>query len=130
MDIYAAVTDRITAQREQGILYGYLEYEGAKLVHQEGDRAFYRPATDEVVHPMRKQYISTLEYYSTVFHELTHSTGHAKRLHRLAAIAHFGNEEYSKEELVVEIGAATLANHVSLEPPTASATARSTSRTG
>lgn len=86
-----------------------------KLLHQEGDRAFYRPSTDEVVLPIRKQFMSTAEYYSTVFHELTHSTGHASRLNRLTQAAFFGSEDYSKEELVAEIGAAALVNHVGLE---------------
>ena len=62
-----------------------------------------------------KQFISTAEYYSTIFHELTHSTGHSRRLNRLDRTAHFGSEEYSKEELVAEIGAATLVNHAGLE---------------
>jgi len=104
-----------TLAAAQDIIYDYLEREGVKLVHQEGDHAFYRPSSDEVVLPIRKQFVSTAEYYSTVFHELTHSTGHEKRLHRLATTAHFGSEEYSKEELVAEIGAATLVNHVGLE---------------
>ena len=86
-----------------------------KLLHQEGDKAFYRPSTDEVVLPIRKQFMSTAEYYSTVFHELTHSTGHASRLNRLTQAAFFGSEDYSKEELVAEIGAAALVNHVGLE---------------
>jgi len=104
-----------TLAAAQDIIYDYLGREGVKLSHEEGDRAFYRPATDEVVLPMRKQFISMAEYYSTVFHELTHSTGHEKRLHRIATTAHFGSEEYSKEELVAEIGAAALVNHVGLE---------------
>ena len=99
----------------QEIIYDYLSREGVKLSHEEGDRAFYRPATDEVVLPIRKQFISTAEYYSTVFHELTHSTGHAKRLNRLSKPSFFGTEDYSKEELVAEIGAATLVNHVGIE---------------
>ena len=102
----------------QEIIYDYLSREGVKLSHQEGDRAFYRPATDEVVLPIRKQFVSTAEYYSTVFHELTHSTGHAKRLNRLSKPSFFGTEDYSKEELVAEIGAATLVNHVGLETST------------
>ena len=57
----------------------------------------------------------TAEYYSTVFHELTHSTGHPSRLTRLTRPSFFGTEDYSKEELVAEIGAATLVNHVGLE---------------
>ena len=99
----------------QEIIYDYLSREGVKLLHEEGDRAFYRPYTDEVVLPIRKQFVSTAEYYSTVFHELTHSTGHAKRLNRLSKPSFFGTEDYSKEELVAEIGAATLVNHVGLE---------------
>ena len=49
------------------------------------------------------------------FHELTHSTGHSKRLNRLSETAFFGSEAYSKEELIAEIGAAALVNHVGLE---------------
>ena len=102
----------------QEIIYDYLSREGVKLSHEEGDRAFYRPSTDEVVLPVRKQFMSTAEYYSTVFHELTHSTGHTKRLNRLSKPSFFGTEDYSKEELVAEIGAATLVNHVGLETST------------
>lgn len=104
-----------TLEAAQEIIYDYLSREGVKLSHSEGDRAFYRPSTDEVVLPIRKQFVSTAEYYSTVFHELTHSTGHAKRLNRLNHAAFFGTEDYSKEELVAEIGAAALVNHVGLE---------------
>lgn len=97
------------------IITDYLTRSGVKLEHQPGDRAFYRPSTDTVVLPQMEQFSELAEYYSTAFHELTHSTGHASRLNRLTATAHFGNEEYSKEELVAEIGAAALVNHVGLE---------------
>ena len=107
-----------TLEAAQEVIYDYLSREGVKLTHSEGDRAFYRPATDEVVLPIRKQFVSTAEYYSTVFHELTHSTGHEKRLNRLSKPSFFGTEDYSKEELVAEIGAATLVNHVGLETST------------
>ena len=99
----------------QEIIYDYLSREGVKLSHMEGDKAFYRPSTDEVVLPIRKQFVSTAEYYSTVFHELTHSTGHISRLNRLSKPTFFGTEDYSKEELVAEIGASALVNHVGLE---------------
>ena len=102
-------------EEAQEIIYDYLGREGVKLTHTEGDRAFYKPSTDEVVLPIRKQFMSTAEYYSTVFHELTHSTGHASRLNRLTSPAFFGSEAYSKEELVAEIGASALVNHVGLE---------------
>ena len=67
---------------------------------------------------LRKQFPDTAEYYSTLFHEATHSTGHPKRLDRLpkdAIAAHFGSEEYSKEELVAEIGAASILNVLGIE---------------
>ena len=104
-----------TVEHAQDIIYDYLGREAVKLNHQEGDRAFYRPATDEIVLPLRKQFVSTAEYYGTVFHELVHSTGHPSRLNRLNHAAFFGTEEYSKEELVAEISAAALINHYGLE---------------
>lgn len=55
------------------------------------------------------------EYYSTAFHELTHSTGHSSRLDRISRRAFFGSDEYSREELVAEIGAAALLNHCGIE---------------
>ena len=97
------------------IIADYLTRSGVKLEHLPGDRAFYRPSTDTVVLPEIEQFSELAEYYSTAFHELTHSTGHVSRLNRITATAHFGNEEYSKEELVAEIGAAALVNHVGLE---------------
>ena len=107
-----------TVETAQEIIYDYLEREGVKLTHSEGDRAFYRPSTDEILLPLRKQFVSTAEYYGTVFHELTHSTGHPSRLNRLDKVAAFGSDVYSKEELVAEIGAAALVNHCGLESPT------------
>ena len=99
----------------QAIIDDYLLREKVSLSHQEGDRAFYRPSADEIVLPLMKQFRSTAEYYSTAFHEITHSTGHEKRLNRLEKIAFFGSDAYSKEELVAEIGAAALVNHAGLE---------------
>ena len=93
----------------------YLFRSGVKLIHQSGDRAYYQPAFDRVVLPCMEQFKETAEYYSTAFHELTHSTGHQSRLNRLDRTAFFGTEAYSKEELVAEIGAAALVNHAGLE---------------
>ena len=62
-----------------------------------------------------EQFTSTAAYYSTAFHELTHSTGNEKRLNRLNHAVCFGTEDYSKEELIAEIGAAALVNHAGLE---------------
>lgn len=81
------------------------------------NRAYYSLTRDEVVLPMLTQYDEPAEYYSTTFHELTHSTIPASRCDRKAenAQAFFGNTEYSREELVAEIGSAMLCNRVGIE---------------
>jgi len=102
-------------QTAERIICDYLKASGVKMEHQEGDRAFYRPSTDSITLPHMAQFSATAEYYSTAFHELTHSTGHAKRLNRLDSTAYFGSEAYSKEELIAEIGASALVNVAGLE---------------
>ena len=97
------------------IIADYLQRSGVKLIHQQGDRAFYRPSTDTVTLPLMTQFAETAEYYSTLAHECIHSTGHHSRLDRLSKTAFFGSEAYSKEELIAEIGAAALVNHTGLE---------------
>ena len=83
--------------------------DGPEIVHQ-GDRACYSPGLDVVYLPAREAFESAHGYYSTAFHELTHSTGHPTRLARATLMeAHgFGDPSYSKEELVAEMGAAML----------------------
>ncbi len=97
------------------IIHDYLTREGVSLHHENGNRAFYRPSTDSITLPYMAQFAATAEYYSTAFHEMVHSTGHASRLDRLTDTVHFGSETYSKEELIAEIGAAALVNRAGLE---------------
>ena len=99
----------------EAIITEYVQREGVTLEHREGGEAFYQPAADRIVLPMMKQFTETAEYYGTAFHEMVHSTGHMKRLARLDTTANFGSEQYSKEELVAEIGSAALVNHAGLE---------------
>jgi antirestriction protein ArdC len=82
--------------------------------------AFFRPATDTVNMPKIETFDSSEEYYSTLFHELTHSTGHETRLNRRGSDVprHFGDKEYSKEELIAEMGAAFLCGHCQIENKT------------
>jgi antirestriction protein ArdC len=70
-------------------------------------RAYYRPSTDSVHMPVRSRFVDAPHYYSTLFHELIHSTGHESLLNRTFG-NRFGDELYSKEELVAEMGAAFL----------------------
>lgn len=98
----------------ENIISDYLASSGVLLHHEAGDRAFYRPSTDSITLPLVEQFKATSEYYSTAFHEMVHSTGHESRLDRLEKTG-FGSEAYSKEELIAEIGAATLVSHANLE---------------
>ena len=107
--------DLATDSAADAIIADYLTRSGVGLEHRQGDEAYYSPAADRVVLPLREQFRDMAEYYSTAFHELTHSTGHSSRLDRISSRAFFGNEEYSREELVAEIGAAALLNHVGIE---------------
>ncbi len=74
-------------------------------------KAYFCPLTDEISIPALTDYHKPEEFYSTMFHEMIHSTGHKSRLNRAGIstnAAAFGSETYSKEELVAEIGAAML----------------------
>lgn len=86
-----------------------------------GNRAFYAPAMDTVQLPKREQFVSADAYYSTAFHELTHSTGHESRLNRteVAGATHsFGSDTYAREELVAELGAAMVGAKAGIAPQT------------
>jgi len=87
---------------------------------EQSDRAWYRPSCDTVGMPVRDSFHSAEEYYSTLFHELTHSTGHASRVGRegIEKLERFGSESYSKEELVAELGAAMLSGVCGIAPAT------------
>jgi antirestriction protein ArdC len=89
-------------------------------VMQQSDRAWYRPSRDSVGMPSRSLFHSSEEYYSTLFHELTHSTGHSSRIGRegIEQLNTFGSESYSKEELVAEMGAAMLCGVTGISPAT------------
>lgn len=93
----------------------YLQREHIALNLVKGDRAYYKPATDSITIPLPEQFADSNEYYSTLFHEMTHSTGHENRLNRLSKVAAFGNEDYSTEELVAEIGSASIMATLGLE---------------
>lgn len=99
----------------EAVVKDYIDRSGVRLTVTESDKAYYQPSTDTVVVPQLSQYQRVEEFYSTEFHELVHSTGHHSRLNRIADVAAFGSHEYSKEELVAELGSAFLVNHCGLE---------------
>ncbi len=87
------------------------------LHHDEADRCYYvsNPPnyTKDEIHLVEiKQFKEINEYYSTLFHEITHSTKNPKRLGR-------GKDnkklDYANEELVAEMGAMIICEELGLE---------------
>lgn len=83
-----------------------------------GGRAYYSPSRDAVCIPEMGTFHTPEGYYATLFHELTHSTGHVSRLARDGVTEghRFGDADYSKEELVAELGAAFLCAETGINP--------------
>jgi antirestriction protein ArdC len=82
-------------------------------------RACYSPQADNIGMPAREMFDASESYYSVLFHEATHSTGHESRLDRdTVRDSAFGTHDYSKEELVAEMGAAFLCGHAGIDGAT------------
>lgn len=83
----------------------YMAQQGIELQHGNVDSCFYSPANDIINMVPRDKFKPTKEstaeqnYYSTLLHEMVHSTGHESRLDRLSQF------DYAFEELVAEMGA-------------------------
>lgn len=105
----------------EAIRADYVKRSGVKYDEQLSNRAYYSPAWDCVVVPHRKQFEDSAEFYSTVFHELGHSTGAPKRLNRFKINdkdAAFGSQSYSREELVAELTACSILANTGVETKT------------
>lgn len=85
-----------------------------------GNKACYYPGKDSVQMPKFQDFDESEKYYSVLFHELGHSTGHVSRLARkeVQVCSRFGSEDYSKEELVAEMTAAFLCGESGILPAT------------
>ena len=89
----------------------------APRIQHEQPKAYYVPSMDYVNMPKPESFKSAEDYYSVLFHELTHSTGHASRLNRKGINVNngFGSSDYGKEELIAEMGAAFLCGCTGIE---------------
>jgi antirestriction protein ArdC len=83
-------------------------------------KAYYVPLYDYINMPRKGLFHSDAEYYSALFHELGHSTGHMSRLARKSVMesTYFGSHDYSKEELVAEMTAAFLCGECGIDSKT------------
>jgi len=83
--------------------------------HSAEGGAYYSPAGDFINMPHRELFVATSTssatecYYSTLLHESAHCTGHKSRLNRLELKNKKG---YAFEELIAELSAAFLCNHL------------------
>lgn len=94
-------------------------YAGSPAIsHDGGQQAFYNPLVDSVHMPDKTRFATVEEYYSTLFHELSHSTGHKTRLDRADGMkpVAYASTDYGKEELVAEMSAAFLCGHAGIHP--------------
>ncbi len=77
---------------------------------------FYLPLSDSINVPPKENFKSLEDYYVTLFHECCHATGHEKRLDRgLQKPTGFASKDYSKEELIAELGACFLSGITGIE---------------
>lgn len=106
-------------QKADQLLNDYWTRENITIEHKAGNDAYYSPSRDLIRLPLFEQFTDANEYYSTAFHESVHSTMKESRCNRAddrkGKLVAFGSEEYSKEELVAEIGSASLMNIIGIE---------------
>lgn len=103
-------------EQAENLISAYLEREKVVMSHG-GDMAYFNTLTDNIVVPQREAFITARDYYLTAFHEITHSTGVKKRLNReMGGRTFFGpTENYGREELVAEMGAAFAVTQCGIE---------------
>lgn len=108
------IADNKPIEQAEAAANDYLTRSGVTLRHYEQNESYYTTAGDEIILPHMNQFKNAESYYATLFHELGHSTGHESRLNRDLS-GSFGDDKYSKEELVAEITSAVLCNHFGID---------------
>lgn len=111
------ISDLEPIEEAEKIKLDYMNREHLQIRETISDKAFYLPTADYIQVPCKEQYQNIEEFYSTLFHEIVHSTGHKSRLDRkdIKDCLYKGDENYSKEELTAELGSAFLINMLDIE---------------
>lgn len=106
-------------ENAEQLLINYVTRESIRLEHTVSNEAYYSPIRDLIHLPLKEQFVNIEEYYSTAFHEATHSTMKETRCNRESdrkgKLVAFGSDEYTKEELIAEIGSANILNRLGIE---------------
>lgn len=87
---------------------------GVKLVRG-GQQAFYQRVFDQITVPSELSFTSHKGELSVLLHELSHATGHEKRLNRFSSISKRDEKDYAKEELVAEISTLLLKKELGID---------------
>jgi antirestriction protein ArdC len=112
---YATVAPQIDPVKRIEAADRFFANTGADIRHG-GNQAYYAPEVDYVQMPPFESFRDAESYSSTLAHEMTHWTKHPTRLNRDFGRKKFGDEGYSREELVAEIGAAFLCCDLGITP--------------
>ncbi|WP_277935600.1 zincin-like metallopeptidase domain-containing protein [Parablautia muri] len=106
-------------EKAKSILHDYWSKENITVEHTASNDAYYPPSRDLIHLPLFEQFEDANEYYSTAFHESVHSAMKESRCNRAedrkGKLVAFGSDDYSKKELVAEIGSANLMNILGIE---------------
>jgi antirestriction protein ArdC len=96
-----------------------------KIEHSDEGRCYYNKTSDFIHMTNKENFLSnedstpTINYYSTLFHELIHATGHFTRLNRFkdndAKFKDDKQQSYAFEELIAETGSVLLSQHFGIE---------------
>lgn len=103
----AARTDSIKPLAAAEAMVDGMKRTGLKLMHG-FNSASYSVQDDIIRMPESHRFFEDEGYWSVLLHECIHATGSHKRLQRLIPTARFGSQEYAKEEIAAELGAAML----------------------
>lgn len=112
--------DNQTIEKAEKIVTDYFSRKSAPSLKEKKGVPCYIPKFDIVCMPNISDFTNSELYYSTVFHEMVHSTGHKDRLNREGVTGEisFGSKTYSNEELIAEIGASILSAHANIDNET------------
>lgn len=94
-------------ENSENFVYNIIKKGNLNLRYSINEIAFYSPGSDFVMLPKKQYFISASKYYSTLFHEILHWTGHESRLNRNLK-GHDDKVSYSFEELIAEMGSMLL----------------------
>lgn len=93
----------------------FFRHTGATILTR-GSQPCYSQAADHILMPPIEAFLDQERYYSTLAHETVHWTKHPSRLERDFGRKKFGDAGYALEEIVAEMGAAFVCEHLDISP--------------